>query len=252
MIEVTAVPSSRSSRQRSVRFPERFQGPPGMANGGMVAGTLAAAIGAPAEITLRRPAPLDRALRLARSEAGTELWDGELLIASATPADPEVALPAPVSFIEACVATMRTTEPSRHPFPHCFVCGPSRSGSDAMRLLAGPTRKEGVVAAPWIPDPSLCSEIAGKTVTEVPAQLVWAALDCPGAWGIMSAPHIGPRPMVLGRIAGRVLVAPRVGARHVVIGFRTGEERRKHFCGTAIFDEHGQVCAYARSTWIAL
>src|SRR5687768_16512553 len=106
MLEVTAVPSSRSSRQRSVEFPERFQGPPGMANGGFLAGTLAAAIGAPAEVTLRRPAPLDRALRIARSESGTELWDGAILIASATRADPELELPVPVSFIEACVATM--------------------------------------------------------------------------------------------------------------------------------------------------
>lgn len=249
MLEPVAVPSSR---QRSVVFSERFQGPPHMANGGFIAGTLARAVGGPAEITLRRPVPLDRPVRISRSGSKVELWDGEVFLAAGEAADPEVEVPGPIPFVSAIAAAFCFPDHDQHPFPNCFVCGPARKSSDAMRLLPGPTYKPGIVAAPWTPDPALCRDVAGKLVDDVPVQLSWAALDCPGAWGIMSAPHIGPRPMVLGRIAGRVIRAPRVGARHVVMGWRIGEERRKHFCGTAVFDEHGQLCACARSTWIAL
>ncbi len=248
MLELVAVPSSR---QRSIVFSERFQGPPGMANGGFIAGTLARAVGGAAEISLRRPVPLDRPVLISRSGSRVELSDGEVL-AVAEAAEPEVEVPDPIPFVSAIAAAWRFPDYDKHPFPNCFVCGPARKSSDAMRLLAGATHKPGIVAAPWTPDAALCRDVADKVVDDVPPQLVWAALDCPGAWGIMSAPHIGPRPMVLGRIAGRVVRAPRVGARHVVMGWRIGEERRKHFCGTAVYDEHGQLCAYARSTWITL
>jgi hypothetical protein len=35
-----------------------------------------------------------------------------------------------------------------------------------------------------------------------------------------------------------------------VIGWAIGADGRKHHCGTAIFDEDGELCARAKSTWI--
>ncbi|MDQ3741762.1 MAG: hypothetical protein M3389_12560, partial [Actinomycetota bacterium] len=52
---------------RRVRIDARFQGPPGAANGGFLAGTLAGS--GPARVTIRRPVPLDTDLH----------FDGEVL-----------------------------------------------------------------------------------------------------------------------------------------------------------------------------
>jgi hypothetical protein len=57
-----------------VRFESRFCGPPGVANGGFACGSLAALADGPAEVTLRRPPPLDQPLEV-RGDA-----DGGLLM----------------------------------------------------------------------------------------------------------------------------------------------------------------------------
>jgi len=63
----------------------RFHGPPDAGNGGYVAGLLARFIGDPAQVTLRRPAPLDRPLEVVRRDSQILLQDGTTLIAEAVP-----------------------------------------------------------------------------------------------------------------------------------------------------------------------
>jgi hypothetical protein len=234
-----------------LRFAERFRGPPGMANGGFVAGTLAHSPHRVATITLQRPVPLERALRVAANGDGAALYDEDVLIATRENAELELELPAPCSLEAAERARARFTGANVHPFPGCFVCGPARASGDALRLLTGPTETPDTVAAPWVPEPLLCEELGGSS-SEVPVPLVWAALDCPGAWSILSSPAVDVRAIVLGRITARVLSLPRAGEAHVVMGYRVGQERRKHYCRTAIFDARGRACAYAESTWIAV
>src|SRR5918996_2619259 len=57
------------SRAVEVMIPARFNGPPATANGGYTCGLVARLLGVDAEVTLRRPPPLDRPLR----------WDGAAL-----------------------------------------------------------------------------------------------------------------------------------------------------------------------------
>jgi hypothetical protein len=245
---IQSVPSDLSAR---VVFSGRFEGPPGFANGGFAAGTLAAALGAPAEVTLARPVPVGRPLRLERQGSRVALCDGEVVVATGEPSEPRIDVPAPISFAAAEAAAARFPEDVPHPFPRCFACGPLRDPGDALRLLPGPTAGGDAVAAPWVPDPEMCRDVAGEDVEWVPAPLTWAALDCPGAWSVFVSRE-GPRSMVLLRIAAQVVRPPRVGQRHVVLGWRIGHERRKHYCGTALFDDAGRLCAFAKSTWIAL
>jgi UDP-2,3-diacylglucosamine pyrophosphatase LpxH len=61
----------------------RFCGPPGSGNGGYTAGRLAALIGDPAEITLRRPPPLETEMRVERAGSRLLLVHGDDLIAEA-------------------------------------------------------------------------------------------------------------------------------------------------------------------------
>jgi hypothetical protein len=36
----------------------------------------------------------------------------------------------------------------------------------------------------------------------------------------------------------------------VVIGWQLGQDGRKHYTGTAVFDEAGELCGLATATWI--
>jgi hypothetical protein len=67
-----------------LRVAARFCGPPGFANGGFASGSLAALLGGAAEVTLRRPVPLDRSLPVHRDGSALFGPDGEVLAAART------------------------------------------------------------------------------------------------------------------------------------------------------------------------
>jgi hypothetical protein len=205
----------------------RFRGPATSGNGGYTCGLVAALVGNPAEVTLRVPPPLEVPLRV----EGTSVWAGETLVAEAAPASIDIVAPAPVSFDEA----MRAAEPDLDtPFPECFVCGHARA--DGLRIFAGAVFGRDVVAAPWVPRADECAP-----------EFAWAALDCPGAYATGVA---GRGTVVLGRLAARVDRVPRAGERCVVVGWSLGDEGRKHFAGTALYGEAGDVIGVARAVWI--
>ena len=58
--------------------------------------------------------------------------------------------------------------------------------------------------------------------------------------------------MVLGEMHAHVDRRVHVGESCTVIGWKIGVEGRKHYAGTAIFDQDGELCARARATWIEL
>jgi hypothetical protein len=214
---------------------ERFNGPPGSANGGYTCGLLAGFLDGAAEVTLRRPPPLGRQLEVARSDGGVRLRDGEDLVAEAMPAEVELEPPEPVDVQEAAFAAAHYPGFERHAFPTCFVCGPERREGDGLRIFAGPVPGRELFAAPWVaPD-------------EVSEQLVWAALDCPGAIAV-GFPERGET--VLGRLAARVDRVPEPCEPCVVAAWPLGEDGRKLYAGTALFSERGAPLAVARATWI--
>ena len=207
----------------------RFNGPRSSANGGYTCGLLAEQVGEPAEITLRSPPPLGRALRF----DGTNLTDGETLVAEAQRAELELDVPPPVTYADAERASERYPGFVEHDYPTCFVCGPERD--DGLRLFTGAVNGRDVFAAPWTAPPD---------VTRV---LTWAALDCPGAIGVGWE---GRGDWLLGRMTGEVFEVPRSGDRCVVVAWPLGREGRKGFAGTAVY-RGGEVLARARQTWIA-
>jgi hypothetical protein len=205
----------------------RFNGPPDSANGGYTCGVLAAAVGEPCEVTLRRPPPLERPLRF----DGERLWDGDELIAEARRTEFELDPPAPVTFEEAERASRAYPGLDQHAYPTCFVCGPARD--DGLGLFTGPVRGD-LCAAPWRPQ-------------EVSRGFVWAALDCPGAIGLGWS---GRGDWLLGRMTGRVDDVPRLGERCVVVSWPLGRDGRKGYAGTAAYGDDGRILGLARQTWI--
>ena len=215
---------------KAVRIDARYHGPPGSANGGYTCGLLAALVGEPAEITLRLPPPLDVDL----SFADGRLLDGDRVVAEARHAESmDVDIQDPPSFADAEQASRAYAGFEEHAFPSCFVCGPERAEGEGLRIFAGPLG-DGRVAAPWTP-------------REPRRELVWAALDCPGAF---AAGFSGRGEMLLGRLVGEVLRVPRAGERCVVLGWPLGEDGRKLYAGTAVFGEGGDLVGRARATWI--
>lgn len=229
----------------------RFNGPSGSANGGYLGGLLAGRLGAAAvRVTLRRPPPLETPLRVEPS-GGTavRLLEGEEVVAEAetAPIPAEAAgTTGPVPLERARRAERRFGGWEGHPFPTCFVCGPDRAPEDGLRLFAGPVdpATPGRVACVWHPSAALLPP--GRE--EIPAEFVWAALDCPGGW----SSDIGGRPMVLGRMTVAVRRVPAAGRPHVITGHLTGTEGRKVFTSSALHTPEGELLATARATWILL
>ena len=231
----------------TVTIPARFCGPPQSANGGYTAGLLGELFEGPCEVTLRAPPPLDSALTRTRSESRATLHDGETLLAEAIAcADVELELPAAVSFEQAEAAVAGYPGFVSHPFPRCFVCGPARSHGDGLTIFTGPVAGRNVVAAPWFATRDLCSDGA-----HVDARFVWAALDCPSWFGFVAFAAEVPAAL-LGRLAAKILRAPRLDERCFAVGWSMGREGRRIACGSQLLTADGECLAYARSTWVVL
>jgi hypothetical protein len=214
-------------------LPYRFRGPLTSANGGYACGRLAAFVDADeVEVTLRRPPPLERPLAVERDNDAVRLLDGHVLVAEARPAPVDVEPPAPVSVHDAGEARKRHVRDSSPDFRECYVCGVREDG---LEIGVGP-----VVGR----EPLHASPIA---LPERTAELVWAAIDCPGAYAVGAE---GRGEVVLGRMTARVSRVPDADEQCVVASWPLGEDGRKLFSGTALFAEDGELLALARQTWI--
>jgi hypothetical protein len=230
--------------ERYVVIEERFCGPPDSGNGGYVCGVMAGILGQEAEVTLRRPPPIGRAMVVRPSaKEGITLFDGEEVVAEAVPGRLQIEPPDPVSSSQAAEAARHYPGFARHSFPTCFVCGPERGEGDGLRIFPGPVAGRQVFAAPWTPDWSLAG-----TDGLVRPEFLWAALDCPGAF----ANGFPRSTMVLGRLAVQLLEAVRPEQQCVAVAWSEGVEGRKHFAGTALFGANADLVAVARATWIQI
>ena len=216
-------------------FPRRFRGPLTSANGGYAAGRLAAYLNADTvEVTLRLPPPLERVLDVRQDAESALLLDGDALVAEARGAELDDDPPLPVTRAAAEDAMVRHVRIGNPVFGECFVCGVRPEG-DGLGIYAGPVPgREPIHAAPW-------------TASDTGPEIVWAAIDCPGAYAVGAA---GRGDMVLGRMTARISRVPKAGERCVVAAWPLEEDGRKLFAGTALFAEDGELLALARQTWI--
>ncbi len=245
-----------------VVIPEQFRGPPSSGNGGYVAGVLAEHFppppapgddGAAVEVTLRSPIPLDTPMRLECVEEGQlRLMLAEQLIAEARRTHLALEVPSPPGFAAALAA--RADSPSFYRdvnplvkggtgfHPVCVCCGADVAEDRGLHVYAAPVPGFDGVAAAW-----RAKAVFAGPDGHLPERLVWTALDCPGQFAYMAA---GIRTGLLGRMTARVLRPVPAETDLVIIGWRIGIERKKHFAGTALFDDTGELCAWAQQTWI--
>lgn len=233
----------------------RFNGPPGAANGGIACGALAGLLGGAAEVRLHRPVPLARPLDLRRADDAVSVHDSGELVASGrivSRAGPDRPIPEAVSAHDATIAARRSSCHAHPIFPDCFVCGASRVVGDGLRIFTGKVPGRRVWAAPWTPHWS----IAGAD-GQVPAEVVWAALDCPSGFAaVESAVESGTAPVgavaVLGKMCARVMELPEVGIGHRIVAWPIAVNGRKLAAGSAMLSPAGEVLATARTVWLTV
>ena len=201
-------------------FDRRFRGPLTSANGGYACGRLAAYVEAPeVEVTLRLPPPLERPLEVRRTGESVLLLDGDALVAEARPSAVDLEAPPPVSLDDARAAAERHVRVGDPVFHECFVCGMTAEG-DGLGVYAGSVDgREELLAAP-------------VTFPESAPEIVWAAIDCPGAYAVGA---VGRGSVVLGRMTARIDRVPDAGETCVAVAWPLGEDGRKLFAGTALF-----------------
>ena len=228
----------------SLTIASRFKGPPDSGNGGYVCGAFAVAAQTELRIRLLAPPPLDTPLTLEHSATDGlwRLWHGEQAVASGTPAEPlelEVPLRAAVragglgftalrGIPRALVSRLLRVRPAPSPGRrHADFSGPARLRHGRRAVDSGGRsrrrRRQG-----------------GRRVP-----LGCARLPRLFRRDRRHAPDDAAR-----RDAGarRPARARRRGLHGAGLAARS--EGRKHRCGTAIFDEDGELCARALATWI--
>ncbi|MEM7277965.1 MAG: hypothetical protein AAF385_07555 [Pseudomonadota bacterium] len=230
---------------QSITIERRFRGPPDSANGGYVCGQLAKFVGKSATVRLMAPPPLDTPVQVREADGYTWLYHETQAVARAQAlAGLSMDIPAvpPADALESAQTNYRGNE--EHFYPGCFVCGPNRDPGDGLRIFAGNIEDTPVVGACWTPDSSL-----GATGARVSDEYLWAALDCPGAYAF-EPPATGA--ILLGELSAQIYASVRIGQSLRVIGWEIEQQGRKHFCGTALFDEHNQLIAAAKAIWIEI
>jgi hypothetical protein len=218
-----------------ITFDRRYRGPLTSANGGYACGRLAAYVdAAEVEVTLRLPPPLGRTLEVRKEAEAWLLLDGSALVAEARSATVGVDVPAAVSLEEAHAGRERHVSIGEPIFAECFVCGVRVEGDGLGVHVGAVPGREPVHASP-------------VTFPESTPEVVWAAIDCPGAYAVGIE---GRGSVVLGRMTARVDRVPGVGETCVAASWPLGVDGRKLFAGTALFSTDGALYAVARQVWI--
>ncbi len=240
-----AVNNSITNMNKNIVINRQFCGPPDSGHGGYVCGVMARFIDGVAEVTLRKPPPLDQPLRIEQLAASKFLLkNGDEIVAEAQSANLDLDVPTPPDYEQAKEAAQGYRGFDYHPSPSCFGCGTERVEGDGLRIFAGPVAGSQVVATTWIPDIWL-SDNNG----DVKPEFLWSALDCPGFY----ATYIDQgQMMLLGRFVVKIDGQVKSGEKYVLIGWEISKSGRKHYVGTALFSESGELCVKAKATWIQI
>src|SRR5438270_8028869 len=201
----------------------------------------------PADVTIRRPIPMEKELSLQEHSDHIHVKNGDDLIAEAAPFVWSAHPPKEqVSFKQSEDAAALSPAFHNHPFPTCFTCGPDRAQGDGLRIFPGKWKGKDrdYFVAPWIP----AADLADKSGL-IRDEIIWAAMDCPTGFA-GGFPYEGT--LVTGRLGAHLTAPVHAEEKCILLSWATGVEGRKHFAECILIGEDGSIRAESRATWIKL
>ncbi len=226
---------------------KRFCGPPNSGNGGYTCGLISKAMPVPADVTIRRPVPMETELSIHEHGDHIHLKHHEELIAEAAPLIFAAHVPREqIDLDQANKSAAASPAFHNHPFPTCFTCGPDRAEGDGLRIFPGKWQGSAreYFVAPWTPNAGLADRSGN-----VREEFIWAAMDCPTGFAA-GFPWAGT--LVTGRLGAHLVAPVRGGEKCILLSWATGQEGRKYFAECVLLGEDGTVRAESRATWIKL
>lgn len=226
----------------SLTVPDHIHGYPDVAFGGWIAGLLAERTGAAtARVDFRRAVPVTSPLLL----SGATLTDPNgIVLTEAGPATLDLApLPLP-TWAEAKRATETALASPDRLITDCFGCGVACAPGRGLRLFPWAVPGREIMAAAWTPDMGLADENG-----ELPPEIVWSALDCPGGLAAFVFQRMGRGAFTAALTAHRYRPV-LAGAEHLVHAWPIQRDGRKYTVGVALSTADGELCALAEALWI--
>ncbi|MFE5288422.1 PaaI family thioesterase [Nocardia sp. NPDC056611] len=231
---------------QALTIPAHIHGYPEIAFGGYLAGLLAAQSGADAvRVDFRRAVTVGTPILLSRPEHGHAAFtatDDTLLVEAAPTALTLDPRPAPSwaaakSAVELSLSGNRTVT-------DCYGCGLACAPGLGLRLF--PSELPGLqqMAAAWTPDAGLADESG-----ELPPEVVWSALDCPGGRAAFAFSHMGSGAFTAA-LSATQLRPMYAGNDYISHAWVVGREGRKHTVGVTLSTADGDLCAVSEALWI--
>ncbi len=228
-------------------MPERFEGFPGLMQGGYLASVAADDLTGPVRVEIRRPVRPGDQLTVERQGTERTVSLADQLVMRAEVDDIRATVPAALDLDDVEVAVAAEL-PWPKPFPGCAGCGDRPDGLGSQIRPLG-TRMVG----DWTPGIDLADpESVAGPVPSVSADAIWTVVDCFTSWALFAQPpdNVGDT-YVTGNIALDIQEPLHVGHRYFLDSWVDHEVAPGTFklgsvvVGGAIRDAAGRVVALA-------
>ncbi|NNH75821.1 hypothetical protein HLB23_39230 [Nocardia uniformis] len=232
----------------TITIPTHVHGYPDVAFGGYVAGMLARRTGADTvRVDFRRAVPIEQPIRVPAHDGDRIILTGadDGLLAEATPAALTVVAPPAPSWSEAKSATEAALSSPARQVTDCYGCGVECPPGRGLRLFPWSLSDRRIMAAAWTPDQGLAD-----THGELPPEVVWSTLDCPGGIAAWVFQKMGPG-AVTAALTATQLQPVLAGAEYISYAWPMHTDGRKRTVGVALSTPDGELCALGEALWIA-
>ncbi|MFI9508454.1 PaaI family thioesterase [Nocardia sp. NPDC052566] len=230
-----------------ISIPDYVHGFPDVAFGGYVAGLLAKRSGAPrVRVDFRAKVPVGEPIVLASPRSGAHTLTGAdgTLLAEASPAVLRIDPPPVPSWADAHDAAAAQLPSGSRRVTDCYGCGTACAPGRGLLLHPCAAADRELTVAAWSPHPALAGADG-----QLPPEVVWAALDCPGGWAAITWQGMRPG-SVTAALTATQLRPVLAGAQYISYAWPIHREGRKFTVGVGLATASGELCALAEALWI--
>ncbi|AYF78833.1 hypothetical protein D7D52_08185 [Nocardia yunnanensis] len=234
------------TQAEALTIPAHIHGYPRIAFGGYVAGLLAAQSGADTvRVDFRRAVAVDSPILLSRTGDGRATLTGadDALLVEAAPATLTVH-PRPAPSWSAAKSAVDLALAGERTVTDCYGCGLACAPGRGLLLFPSILPGTETMAAAWTPDAGLANDSG-----ELPPEVVWSALDCPGGRAAFVFSHMASGAFTAALTATQ-LRPVYAGEDYISHAWILAREGRKHTVAVALSTAAGDLCALSEALWI--